>query len=168
MLVTTSFSGSNRMDNVLKDHRCPTHSRFWNEWDLRMSMQKIGRLEDWEITSSSPRIRRLRCGGQMGGNRKGASDIPDAPCRLCSLTVAEFYRSYLSTPIERPRRKVVLLRIPEGTAIGGINRHAAVIAPAVRGIGLRARAADDALLGLHLAERIGINASGEGDGRIDG
>ena len=23
MLVTTSFSGSNRMDNVLKDHRCP-------------------------------------------------------------------------------------------------------------------------------------------------
>jgi hypothetical protein len=32
LLVTTSFSGSNRMDNVLKDHRCPTLlAVFWRE-----------------------------------------------------------------------------------------------------------------------------------------
>ena len=28
LLVTTSFSGSDRMDNLLKDHRCPTFARF--------------------------------------------------------------------------------------------------------------------------------------------
>src|SRR5271165_3300953 len=28
LLVTTSFSGSDRMDNVLKDHRCPILPRF--------------------------------------------------------------------------------------------------------------------------------------------
>src|SRR5271165_3640257 len=30
LLVTTSFSGSDRMDNVLKDHRCPTFRAFRN------------------------------------------------------------------------------------------------------------------------------------------
>jgi len=30
LLVTTSFSGSNRMDNLLKDHRCPILSRAYH------------------------------------------------------------------------------------------------------------------------------------------
>jgi hypothetical protein len=29
LLVTTSFSGLNRMDNLLKDHRCPTLAAFF-------------------------------------------------------------------------------------------------------------------------------------------
>jgi addiction module RelB/DinJ family antitoxin len=32
LLVTNSFSGSVRMDNLLKDHRCPIHAASSHEW----------------------------------------------------------------------------------------------------------------------------------------
>jgi hypothetical protein len=48
LLVTTSFSESNRMDNLLKDHRCPT-----------LSVRKGGRFFSYaEKSETSLRKRR--------------------------------------------------------------------------------------------------------------
>src|SRR5271165_903687 len=54
LLVTTSFSGSDRMDNVLKDHR-PTQTLCWLEWGSNRSRHLLVSPSRQAITSSSAR-----------------------------------------------------------------------------------------------------------------
>lgn len=47
------------------------------------------------------------------------------------MAVAEFQRGQACTPVPGGGHHVVLLGIPKGAAVGSVNRHGAVIAPAV-------------------------------------
>ena len=61
----------------------------------------------------------------------------------------------------------VLLRVPEGAVVDGIDGHGAVVAPAIDVGGLRAAADHDGGFGFELTGGIGGNASGESDRGID-
>src|SRR5713226_4693645 len=74
------------------------------------------------------------------------------------MAACEFERSQPSIPVKASRGFVVLLGIPEGAVIRGINSHAAIVAPAVEAVCLDARARDYLLRGFHLAQRVGWDA----------
>src|SRR5271157_5033583 len=64
LLVTTSFSGSDRMDNVLKDHRCPSIrakalSRTKISWPCRSTASFAREVEDQDsgnLTLNHPAV----------------------------------------------------------------------------------------------------------------
>ena len=60
----------------------------------------------------------------------------------------------LGAPVEGLRRQVVLGGVPEGAIANRIDPHGAVIAPAVGGIGLRARTGNDRKLRFQCAQRV--------------
>ena len=86
------------------------------------------------------------------------------------MAAAELERYHLGLPGRTSGNRVILLGIPEGTAVG-INRHARVVPPAERSA-LRTRARNEQRLGLHLAEGIGGYAAAcqrlENDTRVIG
>ena len=69
-----------------------------------------------------------------------------------------------------PRRRAggldVLGRVPEGAVVDRVDGHARVVAPAVRGAGLRARAGKELLLGAERAGRVGREARRVRNARI--
>ena len=79
--------------------------------------------------------RRLR-ESQLGGGERGRRSAAGAAVRedeICNARV----------PIEAAGGRDVLLGVPERAVVGGIDRHGAVIAPAVLASGLRTRSTDD-------------------------
>src|SRR5260370_14947872 len=83
------------------------------------------------------------------------------------MAACEFERRHPSVPVKASCGFVVLLGIPEGAVIRGINSHAAIVAPAVEAVCLDARARDYPLRRFHLAQRVGWNAAYILDARFD-
>src|SRR5207244_2403575 len=71
----------------------------------------------------------------------------------------ELERSQASVELEASIRLVILLGIPESTVVRGIDRHAAVISPAVETVLLNPTTCDDQFGGLHRSFGIGGNTA---------
>src|SRR5271165_2657486 len=85
----------------------------------------------------------------MPAERQAPSAFPNL------VAIRELRRSNPSAPVEALRDRVVLLGVPEGAAVhavGGVNAHGAIVAPAVGGVRLRTAAANHLYLGFQLSE----------------
>src|SRR4030088_1238511 len=80
----------------------------------------------------------------------------------------EFERRQPGTKVKASGGLVVLLGIPEGAIIRGINSHTAVVAPAVEAVCLDPGTRNNHFRGFHLAQRVGWNAAHILDARFDG
>src|ERR1700730_13631148 len=67
---------------------------------------------------------------------------------------SELERGQPGIEIEAARCLVVFLCVPEGAVVGGVDRHAAVITPAIRAALLDSGSGHDGFCALHLAQHV--------------
>src|SRR5262249_49861863 len=88
--------------------------------------------------------------------------------QACQLLAArELERGDTCAPVECAVGFQVFICVPEGAIVHRIDRHGAVVAPAVQSPGLRPDTSLDDILSLHCAQSIGGKPSSVTDAWVD-
>src|SRR5258708_30285456 len=80
----------------------------------------------------------------------------------------ELERCDARIPVKRAGSLIVFLSVPEGAAVFGVHRHAAVVSPPFEALHLRARAIHENEWRVHLAERVCPTPADDCNTRING